>query len=535
MSLLPRIGAELDRRLPVLFVIAGAALGSAYALILPPLQAPDEVGHFHRAFMISQGHWIAEMFAPVPAQVPRLRTIYPEQLEKTTRITTGEYGALASIALQESPESPIGFTGACLYPPAPYVAPAAVLNIARRFHAPVIDLMYLGRFANLGVYLVLVYFALRMMPGQRVLLFLLALMPMALHQAASLSADSFTIAISFLLCAYIFKLAFGDERPITTRQCCVVTAMILAIALSKFVVWFAALLLLLPASKFRNGRQRWLFVGLELALAVMVAGGWQLLNHENLMHNESWLTSRDIHDGMNVQFAIHHPLLVLQSFWPTLINDSMPRQFIGTFGWLAVNLPVWYVLGYAVLLGVAALTTGFHLRMTRVQRLVIGAVAVLGTAAILIGVFTYCAPRSYLDDSINKGISALPGVQGRYLIPIALLWFMLLTNGRIRLNAGVMTAVAIFLVTVSSITGLNAIGRTYYAAPSSEPGSVELVKAMMLRGVPHGRYEGNLIRREGDVAVFLVRDGHKQAVDAAGANQIVTVPAEDFDAIPSGQ
>ena len=47
--------------LPRLFVVLGAALGISYGLLMPPLQVPDEIGHFLRAYSVSHGTWVAPL------------------------------------------------------------------------------------------------------------------------------------------------------------------------------------------------------------------------------------------------------------------------------------------------------------------------------------------------------------------------------------------------------------------------------------------------------------------------------------------
>ncbi len=73
-------------------------------------------------------------------------------------------------------------------------------------------IIYLARFANLLLYVLIVYSAIKLTPVHKWVFFLLALMPMTLYEAASLSADSFTIAVSFLLIALFLKFSFYYKK-----------------------------------------------------------------------------------------------------------------------------------------------------------------------------------------------------------------------------------------------------------------------------------------------------------------------------------
>jgi uncharacterized membrane protein len=80
------------------------------------------------------------------------------------------------------------------------------MGLAKLSSQSAIVVLYGARLANLVVYLLLVYVALRILPLGRPVLFCIALMPMTLHQAASVSADALTIASAFLLRAPLPKV-----------------------------------------------------------------------------------------------------------------------------------------------------------------------------------------------------------------------------------------------------------------------------------------------------------------------------------------
>ena len=85
---------------------------------------------------------------------------------------------------------------------------------------------------------------------------------MTLYEAASLSADSFTIAISFLLIAIFFKLAFDDtKKEVNMNDILILFVLGLMIALSKQI--YIVLLLLffsIPLYKFENRKKMFLII-----------------------------------------------------------------------------------------------------------------------------------------------------------------------------------------------------------------------------------------------------------------------------------
>ena len=62
------------------------ALALAFAIVMPPLQAPDEHGHFVRAYVISRGEFVAKGIPELPAPVASFVMRYPEFLyDSSTR------------------------------------------------------------------------------------------------------------------------------------------------------------------------------------------------------------------------------------------------------------------------------------------------------------------------------------------------------------------------------------------------------------------------------------------------------------------
>jgi hypothetical protein len=91
-------------------------------------------------------------------------------------------------------------------------------------------------------------------------------MPMALHQAASLSADCLQIA--FLFTAYVLRLALdGGIAPLVPKQKGALLAGLAAVSLIKSNGILSALILLIPAREFRTRSQRVLFAALSFAIS----------------------------------------------------------------------------------------------------------------------------------------------------------------------------------------------------------------------------------------------------------------------------
>jgi len=142
-----------------------------------------------------------------------------------------------------------------------------------------IVLIYLGRLANLLMYIFIIFWAIKITPIQKWVFLLLALMPMTLYLAASLSADCFTIAISILTIAMFFKLAFDPGKThVNNRDICILIALAILMALTKQIyLLLMFLFFIIPPDKFKNRRRMFLNFMLILVPTILIAVLWGLL------------------------------------------------------------------------------------------------------------------------------------------------------------------------------------------------------------------------------------------------------------------
>ncbi len=94
-------------------------------------------------------------------------------------------------------------------------------------------MMYLGRIFNLIAYVAISFAALKIVPIKKKLFFLLALLPMSIIHAASLSADGITNSSALLFAAYILYLAYGNVKTISKKHIMIAIAIGIFIALCK--------------------------------------------------------------------------------------------------------------------------------------------------------------------------------------------------------------------------------------------------------------------------------------------------------------
>jgi hypothetical protein len=462
--------------LPPLFLALGGLLGLLFAVLMPPLQIPDEPAHFYRAFAISNGACVSPADQAVPLALQQLSAIFPNRVETHHPVRFQDYkrlmgtrwmdGGLIHIQLPGLPRG--ANVNASIYNCAPYLASAAGVELAKLTSQSAIILFYSARLANLALYLLAVYVALRILPFGRPVLFCLALMPMTLHQAASVSADAATIASAFLLFAYVLYLAF-DPRivAVSGRHLIALGGLLLFTTLCKFNPWFILLLLLIPSSKFGTTRRKLLTAGAFLALVLLAAVAWQSIDRANILAFKAGKANLGIDTDGNLAFILHHPLRFLAIFahscW--LFWNDYATEFVGYFGWISFPLPAWLVKAYLGLLIAAALVSETRVRITLKDRLIGAGIVAGSTVSIFALLWAFETPQSYLaTEIIGLGPRVNPGIQGRYFIPFAPILLMAISSTRLRLPSLPVVAACLGMVLIADGVALASIHRAYYDA-----------------------------------------------------------------------
>ena len=426
-------------------------IGLLYAFVLPPLQVPDELGHFVRIYSVSTGACIASPDVDMPQSFEQLQSTFPSWLENVRRISVEDLQRALQVPLNEGAMAGNGyfrsFEGfinqnqlSCI----PYLPSAAAMNAGRHMDFSPLALMYLVRVTNLLVYLALVYLGLRLLPDFRMLLFCIALMPMAMQQAASASADSFTFGITFLFIAYIIRLACDREpKKLFVRQYMALTLLLITVVLSKSMVAVVLLLLLIPAERFEPRRNRWITLLAFVLLALAFSAVWQHANEANFQRLteerllREWGELEKIDVRANIRFMYEHPIALAAIFFRTGTNPAFLwyniKGAVGHLGWLSIRLPEWLVCLYAALLLTAALTQVRYARLTLSARALLAMFILAGIANTMAAGWVLETPKFILDDPAEWEYFRVYS-QGRYWIPLVFPVLVLVSHGKTRLD-----------------------------------------------------------------------------------------------------
>jgi uncharacterized membrane protein len=396
--------------LPYLFLVFALAGGLLVALVTPPFMGPDEPNHTYRAYLITLGRPVAgrvvvpdgvrgggpadrgaiaavAVFEPMKQQ-PQAKAI-PARYEEAHRF--GWTGA----------KTPTNFQNTAIYGPALYLPQAAGLGLGKALGLTVIDSLTLARVANALACALIGFLALRLAGRARAALFAILLLPMSTFLYGTLTQDGLVITLTALGCAVVSRAA-SENRGLSARELWAASACFALVAMGKPPC--ALFGLMLAGARYDGPGPRWPAALFPL-ITSSLWGAWMSLL--------VWVT--DGAEARQALWLLQHPLAVAPIAWRTLVahGRDLADQFIGVLGWLDTALAhAFYPAAWVMLALAAALSFGGG-RSSAWRGLAPAAllVALAAAGATFFGLYLQWTPLAG---------PTVEGVQGRYLIPVAL-------------------------------------------------------------------------------------------------------------------
>lgn len=429
---------------PEYFFLAFAApLGFLLVFLTPPLQAPDEQSHFFQSYSVSNLDFVWDKFEinnkvtygpELPKSVFDASDQFMSQAGKpNVKITLSQYKQYISQPLNAD-DTEYRKSGTS-YTPLVYLPQAVGINIGKLFDASPIILIWLARIANLVVWLVVIFLAIRLFPVAKWALLALALNPVAVFLSASMSADVMNIALAFLFVSLIFATVKDKEKYISRKRLFVIFLVLVGLALTKPVsIIFGLLLFVLPWKKFKTKLKYILFAFLAIFIAASTTLAWNALVGEGTQASiQLQRPGEGVDPPMQLRNVLTDPVdfivLLVKNYVivsPGYYGDAVFNTFFGVFGWLDSSIPVWTIFLYIIGLIIAILYQfGRGASFSAKQKILFFIIFMGFVTANILAMYLVYTP---FDRQI------IEGVQGRYFIPASILLLGIFTGRNKLLN-----------------------------------------------------------------------------------------------------
>ncbi len=398
---------------PLIIIIAGIFL-----IIITPIGANnDEETYMARIFEMSLGHIMPNSFLGEGRNYPvaLITDSYRQDVNLwPIDVPTWMEQAKVKINWQNRDfDSLINYKTRAVYFPTLFILQAPIMRfLGPRLDIPVVYIYYVIRFSYLVLYLVLVYFSLRIIPFGKWLLGVVVVAPTCLITAASISPDPIIFGVCFLFIAWILFLFKNSEIFITRRQLIITCILILALGtLKPNYIFLLFLLFALPFKGFLRKRDFFILI-IASFISIGVSLGWSYMASQ-VVFNQLDLATDTI---PQFKTLIQNPVFFFKAMALTIsVNfTTYLTQFIGVAGYSYWRFPLIVYIFYPI-----AILLSYFLEEKRTQtsklRVVFLLTGIINFLVIFVLFFIANTP-------LNS--PTIIGITGRYFNPFLLLFLI---------------------------------------------------------------------------------------------------------------
>ncbi|OTO14339.1 MULTISPECIES: DUF2142 domain-containing protein [Enterococcus] len=407
-----------------LFLLLAVIFGLLMINIVPPIQAPDEIGHFIKAYAFSElkvkPQAVSKKFSKNESTWGKFGFEVPYEMKSMNSYAVDKNGKNAKYPYQYKVDAQkikngekafIGTGGITNYFFVNYIPQIIGIKIGKALGKPIIWQYYAARYLNLIFYILIVSLAIKRFPFSKLGATILGLNPMALFLASSVSGDAMIIAVSFYFIAWISSL-IGKETISDVKLAFSALLMVNLVLLKPTLIVLGMLFFLIPNKSFSINRKAiWgssIFVACILFYVL-----W------NRMMIDQQLLYRDFaNPSEQVTKFLKEPSLFFENFRDNYLfgtkGDHIVYSFVGMFGLLDAPMGFhWVVLYCMTLVGACFVQEKDSQGLIFHQRVIVVAMMFLYTILTFFALYQ-------IWNKVGRTAS-IEGLQGRYFIPTSLL------------------------------------------------------------------------------------------------------------------
>lgn len=412
---------EISIKKEKIFLVLASIIGIALMIVNIPQSRYDEHAHFWKAYEISSGHIISNPTNGLPKSVVELFKredgSYPN---KEFSYETAKEKINDELNENDKEVISVGASGSLT--PISYIPQLVGITIGRLLKLSPLLILYLGRLTNLISYIALIYIAIKIMPFEKwkAIIMIIALFPMSMDLAATVSPDAVIISATILAISYAMKLKFKDEK-INLKQISLLGLLCMIPTVCKIVYFPICLLVfMLPKDKFESKLKRklaWIivllitFVSYFALNSIVSAGVWDVQIRTNTME-QIWFTASDV--VRDVETATNTFYFKVSDIFNTMIG-----------GWNTVPLLVVFIF---MILALAVFTDNKEsskYKFNKKDKILLTLMVLIESLGVIAAMYI-----TWTQAQLNY----VEGVQGRYFLPIIPLLCLLLSSDKIKCN-----------------------------------------------------------------------------------------------------
>lgn len=418
-----KISNERDIKIKKEFIFL--ALSLVIGIILVFISAPqvryDEHAHFWRAYEISCGNIISRTTNELPTSVIDLFRrddgSYPNREFNYQTISQKIKDNLNADDVQVFP---VGATGSLT--PISYIPQVFGVIVGKVLRASPIVILWMGRLANLLMYIILVFLAIKIIPTEKwkSVIMIIALFPMSLNLAATLSPDTTILGVTLLAIAYALYLKF-NVKTIKLKHIFLLSILFMVPTVCK-IVYFPLFLLffILPKEKFTTKTNRLISF---LGMLGIVFIPYLILN--KLVSFGDYAIAIRTNMTEQILFAASSLSGLVKTGINTFYGEISKYFFEMIGGWNTINIISIIIFIVLLLVTFGKYEENENYKFNLKDKIICTVIIVIEILGVLAAM--------YLGWTQARQ-TVIEGVQGRYFLPIIPLLFLILSSNKLQYN-----------------------------------------------------------------------------------------------------
>ncbi len=393
-----------------------------FLVIMPMYRGHDENRHMLRIYEISEGHLLTEVHdgvvgTPLPSVVIDGTGKYWRE-----EMTYNDVLDLKDVEIDYDDTKITSMDTVAIYSPVQYIPQAIGMVFSRLISDNLLLMLYMARLFNLIVCVVLLYFAIKLIPFGKLLVYLISILPLSIEAFSTMSPDGITISLSILLIAYILNIIFKKDRVVQKKDVAIISVISVIIALCKIVyVPLVTAILLIPASKFKSKKSKALISTFVIGISVIANLIWFKISTNYLALISGGSSTDKIINVLTSPIDYFRMLLYTMNYNGSTYMERLFGSVLAMGEFVKLYFIVPFVFSIFFLFE-SATNKELKKRFSKFQNIVIFLIALVVVGLVFTSLYV-----QYTDESSMT----ISGVQGRYFIPILLLVGLLLGNLKI--------------------------------------------------------------------------------------------------------
>lgn len=418
------------------FATTALVFGLAFILLIPPFQTPDENVHIYRAYELSELKLPSETSGEkhgsyLPAAIRETEIVVHGNLD-VLGVSKGQLqfnynekyrlgytkGALFDIKIDDNNRIFYNTAGNPVYNPISYVPQALATAFLRLCGAPFIVIVYAIRFLNLLIWIIITYFAIKIIPCRKWTIAGISLLPVVLSQAISPGLDPVINACTAMIIALSVRTLHDETFKLSVwgRLALLVGTTLITLGKPPMILLIITALFITRGFQEKNTKiklkPQLSYELLLIVVPLVIVAIWGILSKGMGDTTNSAIAERFMSIFTN---PLLFPSFLFQSLFLYTPGGLMVIQsLVGSFGWLDAPVsPLIMAFGLAYISLILVL---------RYEPLTLKAVndrarSFINFMVLIYSVVIFLAMYLFFTTSSDHQIR---GVQGRYFIPVLL-------------------------------------------------------------------------------------------------------------------